>query len=66
MIVLNIPESINLVSLPVNADMGSGSFTAMVDLHVDNWLASKLCLEKIGFHIIGSISFGRCHNFHFF
>ena len=34
------------VLLPVNADMGSGKFTSVVDLYVDEKLTSELVLGK--------------------
>jgi hypothetical protein len=43
---LMIPESTKHVSLPVNADMGSGYLTSVVDLKVDDQLTSELVLGK--------------------
>ena len=43
---LKIPESTEHLSLPVNADMGSGKFTAVVNLYVDDQLTSELVLGK--------------------
>ena len=43
---LKIPGSMEYVLLPVNADMGSGKFTSVVDLYVDEKLTSELVLGK--------------------
>jgi hypothetical protein len=43
---LKIPESMEYVSLPVNADTGSGKLTSVVDLYVDEQLTSELVLGK--------------------
>lgn len=43
---LKIPESTEHLSLPVNADMGSGRFTSVVNLYVDDQLTSELVLRK--------------------
>ena len=43
---LKIPELTEYVLLPVNADMGSGKLTSVVDLYVDGELTSELVLGQ--------------------
>ena len=43
---LKIPESTEYVLLPVNANMGSGKLTSVVDLYVNEQSTSELVLGK--------------------
>ena len=50
------------VSLPINADMGSGSFTCVVNLEVDNELHSDVVLGSAGEFLV-FLSLSRVFNF---